>query len=54
MIELLPLLKEGEKLDEKTLRTLVTWVAEGTSVRGRPLVEVFPEVESWMLNNYNP
>ena len=36
------------------MRTLVTWIAEGTQIKGRPLVEVFPEVEDWMLHNYNP
>ena len=36
------------------MRTLVTWVADGTEIKGRPLVEVFPEVEDWMLENYNP
>ena len=52
--ELLPVLADGERLDERTMRTLVTWVAEGTQIKGRPLVEVFPEVEEWMLENYNP
>jgi len=52
--ELLPVLAEGERLDERTMRTLVTWIADGTEIKGRPLVEVFPDVEEWMLDNYNP
>ena len=36
------------------MRTLVTWVVDGTEIKGKPLVEVFPEVEEWMLENYNP
>ena len=36
------------------MRSLVTWIAEGTEIKGRPLVEVFPEVEQWMLDHYNP
>ena len=52
--ELLPVLAEGERLDERTMRTLVTWIADGTEIKGKPLVEVFPEVEEWMLDNYNP
>ena len=52
--EFLPLLAEGERLDERAMRTVVTWVAEGTEIKGKPLVEVFPEVEEWMLDNYQP
>lgn len=52
--ELMPLLAKGEKLDEKTMRTLVTWIVDGTQIKGKPLVEIFPEVEEWMLSNYNP
>lgn len=36
------------------MRTLVTWVVDGTEIKGKPLIEVFPEVEEWMLENYNP
>ena len=52
--ELMPLLAEGEKLDERTLRTLITWIADGTQIKGKPLTEVFPEVEEYMLSNFNP
>jgi len=51
--ELLPLLEEGQRLDERTMRTLITWIVDGTQVRGKPLKDVFPEVEAWMLDNYN-
>jgi len=51
--ELLPLLEEGQRLDERTLRTLITWIVDGTQVRGKPLKDVFPEVEAWMLENYD-
>lgn len=50
----MPVLIEGEKLDEKTKRALVTWIAEGTQIKGQPLVDVFPEVREWMLENYDP
>jgi hypothetical protein len=36
------------------MRTLVTWIADGTQIKGKPLVEVFPEVEEWMLSNFDP
>ena len=50
----MPVLIEGEKLDDKTKRALVTWIAEGTQIKGQPLVDVFPEVREWMLENYDP
>jgi hypothetical protein len=50
----LPLLGEKEKLDEKTLRSIVSWIADGTQVKGKPIAEVFPEIKEWMLENYNP
>ena len=50
----MPVLIEGERLDDKTKRALVTWIAEGTQIKGQPLVDVFPEVREWMLENYNP
>ena len=52
--ELLPALTEGKQLHEEALRTLVTWIAEGTQYQGQPLVEVFPEVENWMISHYDP
>ena len=36
------------------MRSLVTWIADGTEIKGQPLVEVFPDVKDWMLDNYNP
>jgi hypothetical protein len=51
--ELLPLLEEGAQLDERTLRTLITWIVDGTQIRGEPLRDVFPEVEEYMLQNYD-
>jgi len=50
----MPLLEEGADLDEKTLRTIVTWIADGTQVKGKPIAEVFPEIKEFMLDNYNP
>ena len=50
----LPLLGEKEKLDEKTLRSIVSWIADGTKVKGKPIAEVFPEIKEWMLDNYDP
>lgn len=50
----MPLLAQGEKLDEKTLRTLITWIVDGTQIKGKPLVEIFPEAEEWMLSNFDP
>ena len=48
-----PHLKRGEKLDEKTIKTVITYIANGTTVVGRPMVEVFPGVEEFMLSNYD-
>ena len=48
-----PHLNAGSKLDEKAMRSVVTFIAEGTTVKGRPLTEVFPEVEEAMMSNYN-
>ena len=50
----MPLLEKGEKLDERTLRTFITWIVDGTQIKGQPLVEVFPEAEEWMLSNFDP
>ena len=52
--EFIPEAAIGEKLDEKTMRSLVTWIADGTEIKGQPLVDVFPDVKDWMLDNYNP
>ena len=52
--KLQPLLEEGAHLDEKTMRTVVTWIADGTQVKGKPIAEVFPEIKEWMLANYDP
>ena len=51
--EFQPQLEEWAGLDEQTLRTIITWVADGTKVKGTPLVEVFPSVEEYMLTNFN-
>jgi len=51
--EFQPQLEEWAGLDEQTLRTIITWVADGTKVKGTPLVEVFPGVEEYMLTNFN-
>lgn len=52
--KLMPLVEEGSRLDEKTMRTIVTWIADGTQVKGKPIAEVFPGIKDWMLENYNP
>jgi len=52
--ELQPHLEAGQKLDEKTLSTVITFIADSTTVTGRPLVEVFPEIEAFMLDNFDP
>ena len=51
--EFQPQLEEWAALDEQTLRTIITWIVDGTKVKGTPLVEVFPGVEDYMLNNFN-
>ena len=51
--EMEPHLQEGSRLDERTMRRIATFIAEGTQVKGRPLVEVFPEVEELMMSRYN-
>jgi len=51
--EFKPLLEEEQQLDERTMRTIITWIVDGTQVKGKPLVEVFPGVEEYMLNNYD-
>ena len=51
--EMEPHLESGSKLDEKAMRKIVTFIAEGTQVKGRPLIEVFPEVEELMMSRYN-
>ena len=48
-----PHLKKGAKLDEKALRTIITFIADSTTVKGRPLNEVFPDIEEMMMSNYN-
>jgi len=52
--ELQPHLEAGQKLDEKTLSTVITFIADSTTVAGRPLVEVFPEIQELMLDNFDP
>ena len=39
-----PHLNAGSKLDERAMREVVTFIASGTTVKGRPLTDVFPEV----------
>lgn len=51
--ELQPHLREGEKLDEKTLFTIVNFIAESTTIAGRPAVDVFPGIQDFMLNNFD-
>ena len=43
-----------EELNKQTLATMITWVVDGTKVKGKPLIEVFPGVEDYMLSNFNP
>jgi len=52
--ELLPLLNESAKLDDKTMRTIVTWLADGTQIKGKPVADVYPGVKDYMLENYDP
>ena len=52
--KLLPLIDEGAKLHERFVRTMITWVVNGTKINGEPLETVCPEVKEWMMNNYNP
>ena len=49
-----PHLNAGSKLDERAMREVITFIAEGTTVKGRPLTEVFPEVQDAMMTAYNP
>lgn len=49
-----PQFAEWEALDERTVRTIITWIVDGTQVKGKPLIEVFPGVEEYMLANVNP
>jgi len=51
--ELQPHIREGEKLDEKTLSTLVTFIADSTTIAGRPAVDVFPDIQEFMLSNFD-
>lgn len=51
--EMMPLFEEKQRLDERTMRTIITWLVDGTQVKGQPLVDVFPGVEQYMLDNYN-
>merc|ERR1711997_18954 len=50
--EMEPHLKKGEKLDEKTIRSIVTYVANSTTIKGRPLIEVYPDIEEYMMHNF--
>ena len=52
--EMKPHLQAGSKLDEKALRKVATFIAQGTQVKGRPLLEVFPEAEELMMSRYDP
>ena len=52
--EMEPHLQKGAKLDEKTLRSIVTYIADSTTIRGRPLRQVQPGIEAWMIDNYDP
>ena len=42
--ELQPHMREGEKLDEKTLLTIIDFIAQSTTIDGRPAVDVFPSL----------
>jgi len=52
--EMKPHLDKGAKLDEKTLRSLVTYIAESTTIKGKPMIEIFPEVQEAMMSNFDP
>jgi hypothetical protein len=47
-------MNEGAKLDERTMRSIVSWIADGTQIKGKPMAEVFPGVKEFMLDNYDP
>ena len=49
-----PHLSKVQKLQEKALRSIVTSIANSTRIKGRPLIDVFPEVEKLMMDNFNP
>jgi len=48
-----PHLSQAEKLQEKALRTMVTFIVNGTKIKGKPLNEVFPDVEKLMIENFD-
>lgn len=52
--EMMPLLEEGSKLDEKTLRTVVTYIAESTTIAGQPMADAIPGVQEMTLDYYDP
>ena len=52
--EMEPHLEKGAKLDEKVLRSVVEYIANSTTVKGRPMVEVFPGVQEAMMSNFDP
>ena len=52
--KLVPLIDEGAKLDERFLRTVITWVVDGTKINGEPLEDVMPEIKQLMIDNYDP
>lgn len=49
-----PHLEKGAKLDEKVLRSLVDYIAKSTTIKGKPMVEVFPGVQEHMMSNFDP
>ena len=48
-----PHLRAGSKLNERSMREVATFIAEGTTVKGRPLLEVFPELEELTMSEYD-
>lgn len=49
-----PHVRKGMKFDEKALRSMITYLANSTQVKGKPINEVFPGVEEMMMSNYDP
>ena len=49
-----PHIRKGMKLDEKAIRSMITYMANSTQVKGRPVNEVFPDIEEMMMSNYDP
>jgi len=48
-----PLLRDGQKLDEKVIRSAITVIVDGTYIQDRPMIDVFPDVEEYMRHNFD-